>query len=148
MWSLPPEERLAEWKEFRTFIGCFPFNEAVEKVVHYWSLAPFVGKFLSLDSTTWPDPWKLLADGMYDDLARALGMIYTLVLSTHGKSHTFELVRMQDQESLEVFNIAIIDSDKYVLNYVYNEVISKKQLGENLKVTHHFSALDLQLSKY
>lgn len=141
MWALPAEERLAEWKEFRTYIGCFPFDEAVTKVVNYWSLAPFVTNYLNMDGSNWPDPWNLVADGMYDNLAIALGMAYTLQLSNHGKGHTFDIVRLQDTVSFEEFNVVMVDDDKYVLNFTYNEVISKEQLGKNIVATHYLARL-------
>jgi hypothetical protein len=94
-----------------------------------------------LGGENWPGPWDLIAVGKYDNLAIALGMSYTLLLSNHGKDHTFDIVRMQDPDNLEVYNLAIIDEGKYVLNFTYNEVISKKQLGENLVSTHHMARL-------
>jgi len=141
MWALPAEERLAEWKEFRTYIGCFPFDEAVKKVVNYWSMAPFVTHYLNLDGSNWPGPWDLLAGGMYDNLAIALGMGYTLQLSNHGDHHTFNIVRLQDTVSSEVFNVVMVDDGKYVLNFTYNEVISKEQLGENIVATQYLARL-------
>lgn len=145
MWSLSAEDRLAEWKEFRTYLGCLSFPDAVEKTVNYWSFAPFVGHYLdTLPVSQWPSPWELLVDGIYDDRARALGMIYTLVLSKHG-AHSFEILHVTEPSG--EYNVVSIDDGAYLLNYIFNEVGNKEQQA-TFQITQRFSADELQLSKY
>lgn len=149
MWTLKSEDRLHEWKEFRQSISELPFEEAILKTVNLWSFAPFVNHYLDrCEPTEWPTPWELLQDNRYDDMARALAMLYTLFLSEHGKNHTFEIVKMQASSQLESYNLVNIDSGTYILNYSFNEVTHKEQIDLDLTVTTSYTANDLQLHRY
>ena len=81
-------------------------------------------------------------------MAKALGMLYTLVLSEHGKEHTFSIIRAQEASSLASYNLVSIDDGKYVLNYIFNEVISTEQLSKELQINQVYTSADLQLEKY
>jgi hypothetical protein len=150
MWTLRSEDRLKEWKAFRRELDALSFDEAVAKTVNLWSYAPFVLHYLdhSGEPADWPGPWELLVENKYDDMAKALGMIYTLHLTKHGKDHTFELVKAQAGSNLEGYNLVLIDQGKYVLNYAFNEVISNLQLDKDVVTTKVYSSDDLQLHKY
>src|SRR6202008_3608303 len=128
MWTLRSEDRLKEWKAFRREIGALSFDEAVKRTDHLWSYAPFVSHYLDHgEPVDWPDPWDLLAENTYDDMAKALGMLYTLYLSDHGKDHTFSIAKAQIGSSLENYNLVLIDDGKYVLNFVFDEAIRSEE---------------------
>jgi hypothetical protein len=147
MWTLKSEDRLKEWKEFRNYIGCLPFSDAVTVTAKYWGTAPFVSHYLDLkEPIDWPTPWELLSAGVYDDMARALGMTFTLFLTSHGLDHKFNIARARI--GLENYNLVLIDDEKYILNYDFGEVISKEQLTKDIEIIRLYSAADLQLSKY
>jgi hypothetical protein len=149
MWTSRSEDRLKQWKEFRREIGDLPFDEAVQKTVHLWSYAPFVNHYLDQsEPSDWPGPWELLADNKYDDMAKALLMLYTLYLSPHGKSHAFSIAKAQADSTLSSYNLVLIDEGKYVLNFVFNEIISNQQLDKEVKFIKVYSESELQLSKY
>jgi hypothetical protein len=149
MWNMRSEDQLKEWRTFRSHIGDLSFDEAVKETVHLWSYAPFVNHYLDhMDPLTWPSPWDLLLDNRFDDTAKALGMLYTLYLSPHGKDHKFEFIIADS--TLERYNLVQIDEGKYVLNFVFNEVISKEQLEKEVapEIIKTYSETDLQLTKY
>jgi hypothetical protein len=153
MWTLRSEDRLKEWKDFRSNLGNLSFDNALIETVKLWSFSPIVNHHLDLTGPpNWPSPWELLDENKYDDTAKALGMLYTLYLSPHGKDHEFSMVKCQSSSTLENYNLVYVDSGKYILNYVFNEVISSKQFEEVsrkfLTVTHSYTESDLQLSKY
>jgi len=149
MWTLRSDERLHAWKEFRHRLNDLPFDEAVAQTVHLWSFAPFVSHYLDrFEPEDWPSPWILLADNMYDDLAKSLGMLYTLYFTAHREKHSFALVKAVVGTSLENYNLVDIDGGKYILNFTFDTVISKVQLDKDLSVIHSYSANDLQLPKY
>ena len=149
MWTLKEEERLHEWKEFRQTISNLPFEEAILKTVNLWSFAPFVNHYLDrCEPTEWPTPWELLQDNKYDDMAKALAMLYTLFLSTHGKEHSFTIERFVSGSQLESYNVVSIDSGTYILNYNFNEVIPWNQIDPDLKLVSSITPTDLQLDKY
>ena len=80
MFNLYGNERLTSWKQFRDTleISTSPFEDVAE----LWSHAPFVSAFINPHtSESWPDPWHLIIDGKFDDLAIVLGMLYTLKLT-------------------------------------------------------------------
>ena len=80
MFNSSPNERLAEWKQFRDTLEIS--NTPFEDVAEFWSHAPFVSDFLDPHNpSSWPDPWHLILDGRFDDLAITLGMLYTILLT-------------------------------------------------------------------
>ncbi len=151
MWSLLPNDRLHDWKEFRANIGTVDVHQAIVDTVHLWSYAPFVNYYLpSDDPTQWPDPWTLLYENYYCDLAKALGMLYTLYLSSHYKKNINELeIRVfKDSDTKEIFNTVWVDQGKYILNFSYDTVVNKTLFDEKLVLVHRYSVDDLKLDLY
>ena len=149
MWTLRSEDRLKEWKDFRQKISDLSFEEALNETVKLWGSAPFVIHYLDrIELKDWPTPWELLTDNKYDDLAKSLGMLYTLFLSDHGRQHTFSIIRVQENTELEYYNLVEIDSGKYILNYSFNEVTSYDHFKTDAILTNKYSSDDLKLYKY
>ena len=143
------EDRLREWKEFRHQIDKLPFERAVIQTTHLWSYAPFVNHYLDkIPPNDWPGPWDLLNENRYDDTAKALGMLYTLVLSEHGKNHEFAFVKAQASSGLESYNLVYIDKGKYILNFTFDEVISKQQLEKEAPAVCIMFETNLPISQY
>lgn len=148
MWNLSPKERLHEWKSFRSKLSALSFDDAVTQTVNLWSFAPFVSHYLDhTDIKSWPTPWELVAENKFDDLAKAAGMIFTLFLTDHGKSHSFTLLEAKGKSGLDIYNLVSIDEGKYILNFAFNEVISNLPLDE-IEITKQHSSDTLQLNKY
>jgi hypothetical protein len=83
-------DRLAEWKRFREELESSP--DPLHDVVKLWSKAPFVSPYLDpSDSSSWPDPWRLIIDLKLDHLAIVLGMLYTLQLTKRFMNSRFEI---------------------------------------------------------
>ena len=68
----------------------------------------------------WPDPWELLSENTYCEVARALGMCYTLMLIG---VKDIELV-LATNETAEDVVLVLVDNAKYIMNYWPNTVIS------------------------
>ncbi len=91
MFDLCPTDRLIEWRKFRDSIETN--IEPLNSVAELWSHAPFVNHYLDPHNPKkWPDPWRLVMDGKFDDLAIVLGMLYTIKLTqrfinTHCEIH-------------------------------------------------------------
>lgn len=119
-------ERIAAWKEFRKSLETS--EHPLEDVAELWSQAPFVSPYLDPQNPTeWPDPWHLILDLRLDDLAIALGMLYTIKLTdrfidTECEIHTSTLPN-KDEPSY----ILVVDK-KYVLNLEYKAVVSVEEL--------------------
>jgi hypothetical protein len=115
-------ERLAEWKRFRDTLETS--NNPLEEVAELWSHAPFVSDFLDpQDSNSWPDPWHLILDGRFDDLAIVLGIMYTLQLTQRFMTSHFE-IHMSIVSQNKSPNYWLVVDGKYVLNYHYKEVVT------------------------
>ena len=118
--------RLTEWKEFRDTLE--NSNTPLEDVAEFWSHAPFVNPYLNPNNPSeWPDPWHLVIDNRYDDLAIALGMLYTIKLTqrfmkTNCEIHTSILPK---EKSARYF--LIVDNSK-VLNLEYKNVVDFDKL--------------------
>lgn len=148
-WNLRVSDRLTQWKHFRHKISDLPINQAVVEVSSLWSTAPFVTYYLSPDNfNSWPDPWKLLAENYYCDVAKALGMLYTIYFTSH-KSTDMEIRICYDYETKDRYNLLYVEQGKYILNYWPHETVNKEQVEKKtLQTLYRYSSSDLQLEKY
>lgn len=146
MWNLLPSERLRCWQDFRKSISQKPFVEALQDTQHLWSYAPFVKYYLTTDHIEeWPDPWELLYDNCYCDLAKALGILYTLYLSDHRPSIDIRIY--QDTSTRETYNLVFVEQGKYVLNLVHDEVVNRKHVNKDLKLIKTLTVEELGVDK-
>jgi hypothetical protein len=150
MKNLNSSDRLRTWKNFRKEIGTLPFDDAVKQTVHYWSYTPIVKCHIDYSNAeSFPDPWVLVLQDGFDDLARALGMLYTLFLSDHGTEHSFKLQIVQSSCGLEIHYLVVIDDGKYTLNYEFNSVLNISPTKEsNMTILHDYTSDDLRLHTY
>jgi hypothetical protein len=114
-------ERIKIWRDFRQQLELSP--DPLQDVATFWSRAPFVNKYLDPYNTkSWPDPWKLVIDNKYDDLAICLGMCYTLQLTERFKDREFEIhMSMSPNEkryTLLVDNGAVLNWEPRVVSPV------------------------------
>jgi hypothetical protein len=120
-------DRLTQWKEFRNSleISNTPFND----VAKFWSQAPFVSPYLNPQTPTeWPDPWHLVLDSRLDDLAIALGMLYTIKLTRRFMDSKCEIhTSMSDKEKKYIL---VVDS-QYVLNWQYGDVVDFDNISKD-----------------
>lgn len=146
MWNLLPSERLRYWHDFRKKISEQSKEDAINETHHLWCYAPFVSHYLTTDHIeNWPNPWELINDNYYCDLAKALGMMYTLYLTDHVIESNIKIYK--DKNTNDNYNLVFVDGGKYVLNYLHDEIINKKQINENLKLITSITTQDLQLQK-
>jgi hypothetical protein len=124
VFDLDQTSRLKVWKEFRQSLESS--EQPLEDVVLFWSRAPFVSRYLDPNNPSkWPDPWHLILDNRYDDLAIALGMCYTLTLTDRFKSQKVEI--HTSMFTGEGRNIVVVN-DRDVLNLFHREVTNVGEL--------------------
>ena len=146
MWNLLPSERLGCWQDFRKSISQKSFEEALKDTQHLWSYAPYVAHYLTTDRIKeWPGPWELVYENYYCDLAKALGIVYTLYLSDHCPE--MEIRIYNEPSTKEQYNLVWIAKGKYVLNLVHDEVVNKAQVDKNLKLVKVLTVEDLGLTE-
>lgn len=126
MFNLHGHERLAAWKQFRDTLetSSTPFLDVAE----FWSHAPFVSPYLNPTTPTeWPDPWHLVLDNRLDNLAIALGMLYTIKLTQRFVDTPCEIHVSASLNEKEKEYILVVDN-KCVLNKEYRKVVSIDEL--------------------
>ena len=120
-------DRLASWKEFRDSLETS--DHPLEDVAELWAHAPFVSPYLDPQNPTeWPDPWHLILDLRLDDLAIALGMLYTIKLTHRFIDTKCEIHTSMLPNKKEPSYMLIVD-DKHVLNLEYKSVVGIEELN-------------------
>jgi len=147
MWQQHPSERLRYWQNFRQELNTKTLEDALIATQHLWSFAPFVAHYLTTDHIEkWPDPWELLYENYYCDLAKALGIVYTLYLTKHRPN--LEINVYIDPSTKEHYNLVFVEQGKYILNYIHDEVVNKKHINKNLKLLKTIPSESLGLEKF
>lgn len=112
--------RLTRWREFRDNLETSqtPFQDVAE----LWARAPLVNPYIDPESShLWPDPWHLILDDRYDDLAICLGMLYTLKLTQRFMDCDFE-IHMSMSETDKEANYFLLVDNSIMLNWEYRKV--------------------------
>lgn len=146
MWNLFPQERLRFWQNFRLDLDKLSKEQAIETCNSLWAFCPYQKYYLTWDQVdNWPNPWELLHENVYCDLARALGIMYTLYLT----EHPFDIeIRVYNETSTKAqYNLVFIDKGKYVANYEHNTIVNKKQIERSLRLQRIITVQELQLDK-
>lgn len=118
-------ERLTRWRDFRKTLNAMPFEEALDRVSEFWATCPYSPYYLDPDKPdTWPDPWTLVEENWYCDLAKALGILYTIKFTSHDPD--VELRVYIDPETKYVYNLVWIGDGKYILNMANGQVVNKE----------------------
>ena len=147
MFNLDASERISRWREFRKLLDTMTFDQALEAVVEFWRLCPFSPYYLDPDHPEeWPDPWTLVEENWYCDLAKSVAMLYTIKFTKHAPEATVRVYL--DPATGYSYNLVWIDQGKYVINYWHDEVVNNTQLDEELTLKYRYTAADLNLHTY
>ena len=119
MWPLTFEQRLHAWGVLRESVQHASLDQAVAEINSWWFRTPWRAYHLHWDDQSkWPDPWELLSDNIYCDLARGLGILYTITL----------LDRQDLQDSVlaesDQGNLVLVQDKKYILNWDSQQVLN------------------------
>jgi len=134
MWAQTFDQRLRAWYTLRESAQTLPVESALTAINTWWFQCPWQPYYLHWDDqSTWPDPWQLLSDNCYCDLARGLGILYTITLLDREDLMSASLILSQTGH-----NLVLVDQTKYILNWeadtVVNnnhEVVIHRQLTQN-----------------
>jgi hypothetical protein len=144
MWfEQPPDDRIIAWREWRNGLENLSVEQALEEVASTWARVPTVLHYLAPDQINeWPNPWQLITDNIYCDLAICLGMYYTLALIEQPKIQDLQLKIYQGPEGW--INLSSIDQGKYVLNYNHGTVVNMSCVEkDNAKLIFSYLEIDL-----
>ena len=121
VFQLEYETRLKSWYELRQSLENKDIATKCLAIDKWWQYAPLVNYYLHPDDIdNWPGPWELLNDNNYCQIARGLGMVYTLLL-VGIKDLDFCLAKDDNNED---FALVMVDNAKYVLNYYPDSVLN------------------------
>lgn len=129
------ESRLQDWFQLRQSIAASSLQDQCVAIDKWWQKAPLVNHYLHPhDIENWPNPWELLSENIYCDVARALGMCYTLLLLG---INDIDLVLAKDDNNEDVV-LVLVANAKYILNYwpdtVLNNNLSDFSVLEKLDI--------------
>ena len=91
------------------------------------------------DIDNWPGPWELLVENNYCQIARGLGMVYTLHLV--GINDIDFCIAIDDNS--EECALVMVDRAIYVMNYYPNTVISNN--SKDFKVGSHMNMTKINI---
>jgi hypothetical protein len=119
MWANTYQERLQQWAELRTNLHSQKLEDLLMAVNDWWQFSPSVNRHLLwADWESWPTPWQMLADNRYCDLAKALGIVYTIIMLERSDIDKVELVHC------DLGNLVLVNDGKYILNYAPGELLN------------------------
>jgi hypothetical protein len=120
MWPATFDARLASWTQLRDHCQNLPLESALSAVNAWWFTAPWQPYYLHWDDQkTWPDPWQLLSDNVYCDLARGLGIVYTISMLDRVDMAPATLVLTEDDS-----NLVQVAKEKYILNWKAEQIVN------------------------
>ena len=149
MFQQPAEDRLRSWRDFRSALDSLTLKEALEQTAEFWARAPFTPYHLDMDRIdSWPDPWTLVDENTYCDIAKCLGIVYTMLLTKHRTDLDVEIRVYNDPRTGYDYNLAWINQGKYILNMIDGEVVNNKQFDKTLELKKQYTAVELNLQNY
>lgn len=126
MWAVTFEERLREWRDLRNHCQSLELESALQHINDWWWQAPYVNHYLHWDDhANWPGPWDLLADNLYCDLARALGIMYTIMMLERLDIQDLGLIDCKED------NLVQVNGGKYILNWCPRQLLNIQSLKQS-----------------
>lgn len=113
--------RLREWHKLKESLKEADLQTVCIEVNRFWQQCPMSHHYLHpADMEDWPNPWQLLSDNTYCQYARALGMVYTLLLLGIYDIDLIDAIDYNDEQAV----IVLVGDEKYTLNWYPNTVIN------------------------
>ena len=139
MWCSTFEQRLAAWTALRDRVRDLPAADALEEINAWWQRSPWRAYHLQWDDRSdWPDPWQLLSDNIYCDLARGLGILYTITVLDRDDIQDAELIETEHG------NLVQVEGGKYILNWG-----TELELNTHLQPSkHHIAQREVKQQLY
>jgi hypothetical protein len=149
MFKLKPSERISHWKHFRDGLDKLDTLTALQQVQQFWAACPYVPYYLDPKAPQgWPDPWQLISDNYYCDIAKALGIVYTIAFTKHNQDLKPELKIYFDSSTGYDYNLVWLREGKYILNLTDTEIVNKKQLDTEFVLKYSYNSNDIKLEQY
>jgi hypothetical protein len=119
MWHSQFDRRLAAWNDLRNQTADQDLPTLLQNINSWWQQTPWCPYHLHWDDRgIWPDPWQLLSDNVYCELARALGIMYTVILIDRHDLHDSSIIQT------DLGSLVQINQGKYILNWGQEVVLN------------------------
>ena len=129
MWPTTFEARLTAWANLRSHCQSLELEPALLAINAWWHQVPWRPYYLHWDDQPrWPDPWQLLSDNVYCDVAKGLGILYTISMLDRADMADAELVLTEDGD-----NLVQVAKLKYILNWSPDNVVNTFQVVKIVK---------------
>lgn len=133
MFSNNIDDRLSAWAKSRQAFSKSktPFVDIME----FWNQAGFTPYNKNIDpynSKSWPTPWEIISENVYDDFTKALMISYTIKLLPRFEKSKVEIRILTNDAKRQIYNIVVID-DEHVLNYI-DEPTTVDQIDTDLLI--------------
>ena len=123
IWPATFAARLESWNQLRDQVQNLSVESALEDINAWWFRTPWCPYYLHWDDqATWPDPWQLLSDNVYCDLARGLGIVYTITMLDRADMAPIDLILTETG-----VNLVRVAKEKYILNWMPDTVVNTFQ---------------------
>jgi len=120
IWPATFAARLESWNLLRDRCQNLPLESALDEINQWWFNAPWRPYYLHWDDQpSWPDPWQLLSDNVYCDVARGLGIVYTISMLDRKDMADTMLVLTEPGT-----NLVLVAKEKYILNWEVDTVVN------------------------
>ena len=111
--------RLRSWANLRGDLEHHDLSTALITLNSWWFAMPWCPYLLHWDDqSTWPDPWELLEQPGLCDLARGLGIMYTMCMLERADLGSWTLF----EETTH--NLVLVRNEKYILNYSSDDILN------------------------
>ena len=134
MFNQPVDSRLTEWADHRRQLD--ESENPLQDVWDFWHQAPFTPHNRNIDpyyQKSWPSPWEIIAENVYDDFTKALMISWTLKLTKKFKDSSIEVRTLVDSAQTREYNLVYID-DKWVVNYDDNGPVPVDNVNGSFKI--------------
>lgn len=136
MWPSNFSDRLNSWTRLRSETKSMDRESCLETVNQWWFQSPWSHYYLHWDDRQfWPDPWQLLQDNIYCNLARGLGIMYTLALLDRDDINDAILVEVGAD------NLVLVAGEKYTLNWEPDVIVNI--CPDNVNTKHRMTQQDI-----
>ena len=126
MWYQDFSDRLGDWSDLRTSVQNLPLEQALQTINEWWFNSPWQSYYLHWDDLpSWPDPWQLLSDNVFCEVARGLGILYTISMIDHPEIASADLVLTDDG-----YNLVLVNKEIYILNWNKDTIVNTHQVGK------------------
>ena len=123
IWPTTFSARLESWNQLRDQTRELPLESALFDINAWWFQTPWRPYYLHWDDqSNWPDPWQLLSDNHYCEVARGLGILYTITLLDRADMASVDMI-LTDEGT----NLVRVAKEKYILNWEPDSIVNTNQ---------------------